>query len=84
MFNVTVAAKFSMHAKIKYMQLYLIDLLSLGLMYVKKINSFCEVPVLKCTQKKIGSVFQPHGVCSTLPVSTEPPTYLDLTNCNTT
>jgi len=40
MFNVTVAAKFSMHAKIKYMELYLIDLLSLGLMYVKKNQQF--------------------------------------------
>jgi len=36
MFNVTVAAKFLTRAKIKCMELYLIDLLSLGLMYVKK------------------------------------------------
>ena len=30
-------------------------------MYVKKITSFCQV-LKKCTQKKIGSFFQPHGV----------------------
>jgi len=40
MFNVTVAAKFSTHAKIKYTELYLIDLLSLGVTYVKKIHQF--------------------------------------------
>jgi len=43
MFNVTVAAKFSTHAKIKYTELSLIYLLSLGLMYMKKITSFCQV-----------------------------------------
>ena len=37
MFNVTVAAKFSTHAKIKYTQLQLV---SSGLMYVKKIHQF--------------------------------------------
>ena len=36
MFNVTVAAKFLTRAKMKCMELYLIDLLFLGLMYVKK------------------------------------------------
>jgi len=36
MCNVTVTAKISTHAKINYTELYLIDLLSLGLMYVKK------------------------------------------------
>jgi len=40
MFNVAVAAKFSTHARIKYTELYLIDLLSLGLMYVEKIHQF--------------------------------------------
>jgi len=30
-------------------------------MYVKKITSFCQV-LKRCTQKKIGSFFQPHGV----------------------
>jgi len=35
MFDVTVAAKFSAHAKIKYTELHLIDLLSLGLMCLK-------------------------------------------------
>jgi len=45
LFSFTVAAKFSMHANIKclYMELYLIGLLSLGLMYVKKINNFSRV-----------------------------------------
>jgi len=63
MFNVTVAAKFSTHAKIKYTELYLIDLLSLGLMCVKKITRFCQV-LKRHTQKKIGSFFLPHGVVS--------------------
>jgi len=40
MFYVTVAAKFSTHAKIKYTELKLMDLLSLGLMCVKKIHHF--------------------------------------------
>ena len=40
MFNLTVAAKCSTHAKIKYTQLQLIDLLSLGLMFVKKNHQF--------------------------------------------
>ena len=40
MFSVTVAAKFSTHAKIKYTELYLIDLLSLGLVNVNKIHQF--------------------------------------------
>jgi len=35
--------KFSAHAKIKHTVLYLIDLLSLGLMYVKNFTSFCQV-----------------------------------------
>ena len=61
MFNLTVAAKCSTHAKIKYTQLQLIDLLSLGLMFVKKITSFCQV-LIRCTRKKIGSFFLLHGV----------------------
>ena len=43
MFNVTVTAKLSTHAKINYTELYLMDLLSLGLMHVKKFISFCQV-----------------------------------------
>jgi len=43
MFNVTVAAEFSVHAKTKYTELYLIDKLFLGLMYAKKITRFCQV-----------------------------------------
>ena len=38
--GLTVAAKFSMHAKIKYTELQLIDLLFLGLVCVKKIYQF--------------------------------------------
>ena len=51
MFNVIVAAKFSMHAKIKYTELSLIYLLSLGLMYMKKFTSFCQV-LKKVTHKR--------------------------------
>ena len=43
MFNVTVAAKFLTHAKIKYTELQLIGLLFLDLMYVKKFTSFYQV-----------------------------------------
>jgi len=39
MFNVTVAAKFSTRAKIKYTELLPIDLISSGLMYVKKFTT---------------------------------------------
>jgi len=66
MFNVTVAAKFSTHAKIKYTELYLIGLLSLGLMYVKKFVSFCRV-LKRCAQKKIGSFLLPHGASAMSP-----------------
>jgi len=53
MFNVTVAAKFSTQAKIKYT-----DPLSLGLMYVKKIHQFLFYQGLKrCTQKNLISFF---------------------------
>ena len=55
MFNVTVAAKFSINAKIKYMELQLIDLLSLGLMYMKKFTSFCQV--LKKMHRKLVPFF---------------------------
>ena len=41
MFNVT--AKYLTHAKIKYTELWLSDLLFLGLLYVKKFTSFCQV-----------------------------------------
>ena len=37
----SVAAKFLMHAKVKYRELYLIS--TLGLMYVKKFTNFCQV-----------------------------------------
>ena len=40
MFNVTVTAEISIYTKIKYTELYLIDLLFLGLMCVKKIHQF--------------------------------------------
>jgi len=59
MLNVTVAAKFLTHAKIKYMELWLTNFLSLGLMYVKKFTSFCQV-LKRRTQKKTGSFFLPH------------------------
>jgi len=48
----SVAAKFLMHAKVKYRELYLIS--TLGLMYVKKFTNFCQV--LKkdsCTRKLV-------------------------------
>ena len=51
MFNVTVAAKFSTQAKIKYT-----DLLSLGLMYVKKFTSFYQ-GLKRCTQKNLVPFF---------------------------
>ena len=57
MFNVTVAAKFLTHAKIKYMELQLI----LSLMCVDKFTAFCHV-LKRCTQKRIGSFFLPRGV----------------------
>ena len=63
MFNLIVAAKFSMHAKIKYTELLLIDLLSFGLLYVKKITTFCQV-LERCTRQKMGSFFLPRGVYS--------------------
>jgi len=50
MFNVAVAAKFSTQAKIKYTELQLTDLLSLGLTYAKKFTSFCQV--LKDSSKR--------------------------------
>jgi len=65
MFNVTVAAEFSVHAKTKYTELYLIDKLFLGLMYAKKITRLCQV-VKRCTQKKIGFFLLPHGVQDTV------------------
>ena len=57
MFNVTVAANFSTHAEIKCTELYLIDLLSLGLMYAKKNHQLLSSTKKRCTQKKIGSFF---------------------------
>ena len=59
MFNVTVAAKFSTHAKIKYTQLQLV---SSGLMYVKKIHQFLSNIKKRWIRRKIGSRFLPHGV----------------------
>jgi len=57
MFNFTVAAKFLTHAKIKYAELYLTNLLSSVLMYVKKIHQYLSSIKFRCTQKKIGSFF---------------------------
>ena len=47
MFHVTAAAKFSTHAKIKYTKLYLTDLISFGLMCVKKIHQFLSSTLYK-------------------------------------
>jgi len=57
MFNVTVAAKFSTQAKIKYT-----DPLSLGLMYVKKIHQFLSRTKKMYAKEKLGFFFLPHGV----------------------
>ena len=53
MFNFTVAAKFLTHAKIKCTELYLTDLLSLGLIYVKKFISICQVLKIDALKRKL-------------------------------
>jgi len=58
MFNVTVAAKLSTNAEIKYTELYLIDLLSLGLVCAKIIfTSFCLVLKKMHTKRKLVPFF---------------------------
>jgi len=42
-----------------------LDLLSLGLIYVKQFTSFCRA-LKRCAQKKIGSIFLPRGVITVI------------------
>jgi len=62
MFHVTAAAKFSTHAKIKYTKLYLTDLISFGLMCVKKIHQFLSSTKQDVHKRKMVPFFLPHGV----------------------
>jgi len=59
MFNVT--AKYLTHAKIKYTELWLSDLLFSGLLYVKKFTSFCQV-LKEMHTKENWFFFLPHSV----------------------
>ena len=65
MFNVTVAAEFSVHAKTKYTELYLIDKLFLGLMYAKKNHQILSSCKKDAHKRKLVS-FYCLTVCRTL------------------